>query len=331
MHVSPSSESSAVAAESVMDPWSSGQATVSVAWPAVSWRNAVVGVAAIFFLLVTASMRWEYAQRHDVRNAARTQLQLLPNGSVVRPMALGYHHVAADLLWLNIVQVLGERDMRQADYAWLYHAFDVVTTLDPHYVYAYDAGGVVLAELAGRVDWSDRLLEKGIAANPSAWRLPFQKGFNAFFHEQDYVGAADAMAMAARLPGRPAYVPELAARLYVEGKQPALALDFLDVMERHTDDAQVLAVLERRKAEVMVERDLDLLTQAAERFRGRTGQWPVALAELVRSGDIETIPIEPFGGTYRIDAARELVVNSTHPHRMHLHRAADALWSIMGE
>jgi hypothetical protein len=280
-----------------------------------------LALAAVLLLLTAIGLRWEFAQRHDAMADARAQLRLLPNGAFVKPMVLGYHHVAADLLWLSIVQVLGERDVRQAEYEWLFHALDVATTLDPHYVYAYDIGGVVLAELAGRVDWSNTLLEKGLAANPEAWRLPFQLGFNAFFHQQDYVRAADYMATAARLPGRPVYVPELAARLYVEGKQPALALDFLDVMARQTDDAQVLTVLERRKAEVIVERDLTLLEEAVQRYTARMGRGPDTFDALIQAGDLVALPVEPFGGAYRLDSERGTVASTTHQNRMRLYHA----------
>jgi hypothetical protein len=282
-----------------------------------------LGSAAMLLLLGAMGLRWEFAQRHDAMADARMQLRLLPNGALVKPMVLGYHHVAADLLWLNIVQVLGERDVRQADYEWLFHALGVATTLDPHYVYAYDVGGVVLAELAERVDWSNALLEKGMAANPGAWRLPFQLGFNAFFHQQDYVRAADYLAVAARLPGRPAYVPELAARLYVEGKQPALALDFLDVMERQTVDVHVLAVLERRKAEVRLERDLTMLEDAAQRYTVRMGHRPSTLDALIHAGDLMALPVEPFGGAYRLGLEHGTVVSTTHPSRLRLHHAPD--------
>ncbi len=304
-------------------PWTSGHAPVPAAWSRASWRAMVLALAALLLLLAAVGLRWDFTQKHDAIADARTQLRLLPNGSFVKPMVLGYHHVAADLLWLNIVQVLGEQAVQQADYEWLFHALDVVTTLDPHYVYAYDIGGVVLAELAGRVDWSNRLLEKGLAANPEAWRLPFQLGFNAFFHQQDYIRAADYMAIAARLPGRPAYVPELAARLYVEGKQPVLALDFLDVMAQQTDDAQVLAVLERRKAEVVLERDLAMLEEAVQRYTARMARHPDTFDMLIQAGDLEFLPIEPFGGAYRLDAAHGTVVSTTHQNRMRLHHAPD--------
>ena len=323
MHLSPSHQSTAASAGASTAPSTAGHVPVHVTWPRVPWCAMALGSAAVLLLLAAMGLRWEFAQRHDAMADARTQLRLLPNGAFVKPMVLGYHHVAADLLWLNIVQVLGEREVRQADYEWLFHALDVATTLDPHYVYAYDVGGVVLAELAGRVDWSNALLEKGLAANPEAWRLPFQLGFNAFFHQQDYVRAADYMAIAARLPGRPAYVPELAARLYVEGKQPALALDFLDVMKRQTDDVHVLAVLERRKAEVIVERDLAVLEEAVKGYTARMGRGPETFDALIHGGDLAALPVEPFGGAYRLDPEGGTVVSTTHPSRLRLHHAPD--------
>lgn len=290
----------------------------------VPWGVLALPFCAALLLVASAGLHMLLGQRFDAMTTVREELAQLPQGEVLQPMLLGYDHLGADLLWLKIVQVLGEREVRASDYAWLAHALDVVTTLDPQYVYAYDVGGVALAELAGRVDWSNALLEKGLAANPDAWRLPFQLGFNAFFHQHDYARAADYMALAARLPGRPAYVTELAARLYVEGKQPSAALHFLDVMAAQTQDAAVLAVLERRKAEVIIERDLDELDLALQRYVRRVGHVPSSLNELVRSGELGAVPVEPFGGTYIFDAERQRVVSSTHPQRLRLHHAPDA-------
>lgn len=253
----------------------------------------------------------------------RDELVVLPRGEVVRSLALGFNQVVADVLWLKVVQVLGQPNVSVSDYEWLAHALDVITTVDPQFVSAYDIGGTALAELAGRADWSNALLEKGIAANPQVWRLPFQMGFNLFFHQHEYVRAAEYMARAATLPGRPAYVPELAARLYVEAQQPATALQFLNVMAAQTQDHAVLTVLERRRREVMIERDVALLDRAVDLYRTQTGRHPSSLHELVQSRLIPAIPAEPFGGTYLYDLDRERVISSTHPQRMHLYQAPD--------
>lgn len=264
----------------------------------------------------------------DKRNGQMTrveELRLLPRGEVMKPALLGYHHLGADVIWLRIIQVIGEQKAGAKDYEWLAHALDVVTTLDPQYVYAYDAGGTVLTELAGRVDLSNQLLEKGIRANPLAWRLPFILAYNCFFYLEDYVRAAEYMSQAARLPGRPPFVPELAARLYVEGRNPTFALRYLEVMIRETQEEQGRAVLENRYKEVLIEWHIQVLDQAVEKYVKKIGTPPSTLSDLVTQGLLSDLPKEPFDGEYRLDPETGHVTSTTHPERMRLYRPSDAI------
>ncbi len=281
---------------------------------------ALVGLTFCLLLSLIVWLQHELEQRIGRIAQSREQLRLLPSGDVLKPALLGYHHLAADVLWLQVVQVLGQKEIPQPDYEWAYHALDVITTLDPRYVYAYDAGGIVLAELAGDIESSNRLLKKGLAANPEAWRLAFQLGFNHFFHLHDYRAAADYMAVAAQLPGRPAYVPELAARLYAEAKHPDLALHFLASMRQSTSDPSVIEALDRRRDEVLIERDLVMIEQAVGRYWKRHGRYPLSLAVLADERLLDRIPVEPFGGTYELDVETGQVWSSTHPRRLRLFR-----------
>ena len=281
----------------------------------------LAGLVFCVLLSLIIWLRQELDHRIGGVAQSREQLRLLPRGEVLKPALLGYHHLAADVLWLQVVQVLGQKEIPQPDYEWAYHALDVITTLDPRYVYAYDAGGIVLAELAGEIDWSNRLLKKGLAANPDAWRLAFQLGFNHFFHLGDYRAAADYMAVAAQLPGRPSYVPELAARLYAEARHPDLALQFLASMRQSTNDPSVIEALDRRRDEVLIERDLDTIEQAVAHYWERHGRYPVTLAALVDEHLLTRIPLEPFGGTYQLDVETGQVRSSTHSRRLRLFRA----------
>ena len=270
-----------------------------------------LAVGGSFFLQQELDLR-----RGDVRVES---LRFLPRGEYLKPVLLGYHHLAADVLWLRMVQVLGERNVTAQDYEWLYHALDVITTLDPQYVYAYQVGGIVLTELAQRVDLSNRLLEKGLQANPAAWQIPFYLGYNHFFFLEDYRRAADYMAQAARLPGRPSYAPLLAARLYAQAGNPNTALDFLRAMWHQTQDKQSKEALELRIKEVTIERDIGLLEEAVGRYRTREGRTPTVLADLVARGILHAIPPEPFGGVYRLDPKTGAITSSTHPERLRVH------------
>ena len=293
--------------------------------PMPSWLGGMLlGLAAAVFLATVLSLQIELDQRHDEQAGRIESLRLLPRGEVLRPALIGFHHLGADLIWLKIVQVLGEQVVTEQDYEWLHHALDVVTTLDPQYSYAYDAGGTILAELAHRVDWSNQLLEKGLKANPAAWRIPFVLGFNYFFHLNDYVKAGEYMGQAAKIPGRPLYVDTLAARLYVEGGNPLLALQYLEAMIRQTEDPQLRAIYEDKYKEVLIARDLDTMDQALARYRQTRGRNPQTLVDLLKEGSLGSVPEEPFGGEYRMNPETGEIESSTHRERLRLHRPPGA-------
>lgn len=289
------------------------------------WTQAVLATITAG-LLLSAIVGLQYDL--DKRNTQATrveELRLLPRGEVMKPALLGYHHLGADVIWLRVIQVIGEQKAGAKDYEWLAHALDVVTTLDPQYVYAYEAGGTVLTELASRVDLSNQLLEKGIRDNPLAWRLPFSLAYNYFFYLDDYVRAADYMSQAARLPGRPAFVPELAARLYVEGRNPTFALRYLEVMIRETQEEQGRAVLENRYKEVLIEWHIQVLDRAVQQYVEKIGTAPSTLKDLVTQGLLTDLPKEPFDGEYWLDRTTGQVTSTTHSERMRLYRPSDAI------
>jgi hypothetical protein len=126
-------------------------------------------------------------------------------------------------------------------------------------------------------------------------------GFTHYFSLGDAVAGGGAMAEAARLPGSPAYLPGLASRMLTEAREPEAALKLLEPIVTQESDPARRAVLERRIREVTVERDLQTLERAVEKYREKTGAVPENLPDLVREGILEGIPPEPNGGRYVID------------------------------
>ncbi len=62
-------------------------------------------------ILLLASVGWlqgELDQRQDRTMVQIEGLAQLPNGKYLKPALLGYHHLGADVLWLRLVQVVGE-------------------------------------------------------------------------------------------------------------------------------------------------------------------------------------------------------------------------------
>ena len=240
----------------------------------------------------------------------------LPKGEYLKPALLGYHHLGADILWLRLVQVVGNKRNSEDEYEWMYHALDVITTLDPRYTYAYYAGGIILGDLANRPDLSIRLLRKGVSANPEVWNLPFLLGYNYYFLLGDPTNGAAYIMQAARLPDAPAYLSGLATRMAAEAGSPDTALAFLDARLLDTQDPEMREVLAYRMKEVIIERDLRTLEHAVEAYRSQQRVFPGTLADLVVAGALPNLPQEPFGGDYRLDAKTGSVSSSTHPERL---------------
>ena len=290
-----------------------------------SWlKGALLGAIITVALGSVALIQQGLELRRDRTALHIEELRFLPPGQYLKPVLLGYHHLAADVLWLRVIQVIGKRDTMPQDYEWLYHALDVITTLDPQYDYAYQVGGIVLTQLADRVDLSNKILEKGLEENPAVWQIPFYLGFNQFFYLHDYAQAAEYMTRASRLPGHPPYLPFLATRLYAEAGSPETALTFLTAMWRQTQDEQVKELLEYRMKEVIIERDIRILEDAVGRYREQEEHAPPTLSALVNRDILREIPAEPFGGEYRLNPTTGEISSSTHPERLRLHRRGES-------
>lgn len=248
------------------------------------------------------------------------ELSQLPRGEFLKPALLGYHHLGADVLWLNMLQVLGKKRNTADEYEWIYHAIDVITTLDPRYAYAYYIGGVVLTSLADRVDLSNRILEKGCRENPEEWNLPFLLGYNHYFVLGDAAKGAESIGRAARIPGAPTFLPGLATRMYAEAGNPDVALEFLEALWKENPDVVIREKLATRAKEVVIERDVRSLERAVQRYREKHGRYPARLTDLIDEGQLTAIPEEPFGGAYLLDAKTGRVTSSTHPERLKVFR-----------
>lgn len=125
----------------------------------------------------------------------------------------------ADAYWLQTIQYYGEHVATDGEFEQLKPMLDLVTELSPRHVRAYLFGAYALLD-AGRGNDAYRLLERGFRENPDAWQLATNAGILMYSYGPEDVKrkvAADWFAKAARVPGAPAYVSRVAARLLGEG------------------------------------------------------------------------------------------------------------------
>jgi len=238
------------------------------------------------------------------------QFMYLPDGEYLKVASLGYRELVADILWIQAIQVMGERKVSETAGHWLYRALDIITTVDPKFVRVYQAGGLALTTLVVLPEESNRLLKKGMLHNPGEWELPFLLGINYYFELYDDAKAAEYISQASRLPRAPQILSTLAANLYVSAKSPQQAVDLLSAVYQTTTDEKAKQLLEQRLKVVIVERDLQLLEQAIERYRGLHGRLPDGIDDLVGPGLLRELPIEPSGGRYLYDSRTGSVSSS---------------------
>jgi hypothetical protein len=257
------------------------------------------------------------SERNAVARAE--QLAYLPQGEYLRLAVLGYRQVVADLIWLQAVQHIGVARDTQLGYRWTYHAVDVLTDLDPTFVPPYQATGLFLGVLVGHHEEGLSILSKGMRHNPAIWQLPFLAGYISYYELCNPVAGGEYLRIAAQVPGAPAYLPRLAARMTVESGDPTAALEFLDRFSHSVTDERVREALAQRMKEIVQEKDLLFLEESIRRYRAKYGHVPAKVEDLMLHGVIQQLPVDPIGGQYQIDSLTGAVSSSSKRERLRIH------------
>lgn len=272
----------------------------------------VVGLSLVVCMVELATALDQ--RRNAVTRAA--QLAYLPKGEYLKLAVLGYRQLAADIIWLQVVQHIGAKTASQQGNSWTYHAVNVLTDLDPHFVPSYQATGVFLGVLVGHQDEAIAILSKGMRQNPEVWQLPFLAGYIAYYELCDPVAGSKFLRVAAQVPGAPAYLPKLAARMTVTTGDSDAALEFLDRFARSASDERLREALALRMREILQERDLRLLESSISRYHEKYQRFPSKPDDLVLGGVLHDLPSDPLGGEYHIDFMTGKVSASSRQERL---------------
>jgi tetratricopeptide (TPR) repeat protein len=202
-------------------------------------------------------------------------------------------------LFLKTATFVGGRSgagqlMSAADWDYVISSLDVVTDLDPYFSDPYVLAEGLLAWEAGMPAEANRLIKKGIEHRTWDWRLNFFVGFNYFYFLQDYASASDYIMAAAQMPGSPAYLKTLGARLAYYGGQSRTALLFLEQMLEDAADPMMQQRLEKRH--LALQRAV-IIEDALEQFKQKEGRVP-EFVELVDAGYLNELPADPYGGEW---------------------------------
>jgi hypothetical protein len=231
---------------------------------------------------------------------------------VARPFAFGMRSLAADLTFLETIQVHGARKNNQPEREAQHddrlqaRLLTYTTNLDEKFAGAYRYAGTTLprhtldGKAYGVLDaWS--LLRKGARERPDDWKIAFELGFIEAYYLGQMADAAEHLAAAARQPHAPAYLGLLATRLAADAGDLGIAQQMAETMAAEASDDEARQDWTTRLLDLKMERTLRAIDAAAKRYQVRTGARPPSVEALLAAQDLPPLPPEPHGGRFVLD------------------------------
>jgi len=225
--------------------------STTVALGAVRRRMTYAWLLALVFGAMAAQLAG-LAYRNLPRPRPLEELSYYPSGRHLGPAMLGHSESAADLAWLRAVQYYGEHRATDNRFDRMDHVFDILTSLAPGFQSAYVFGAFALAQEGGDFDRAERLMLKGIAANPRSGALAFQLGFLYYVRpgERDLRHAAEYFEQAARQADAPPQSARFAAYAHQASGNLQVAYALWSDVHRNSPNRYLRDIAEREMARI---------------------------------------------------------------------------------
>lgn len=219
-------------------------------------KRTIVEIAALALLLalVFASARSVEELSTEKR---RLEVLYLPSGEFLDQASLGYRNLAADILWVKAVQYYGGYRLGCNDLALFSHLVDVITDLDPQFIFAYLFGGLVIAEDLGYFEEGMAFIKKGIENNPTDWWLVFELGFLNYVYARDFETAAHYFELASRLPGADEIAKRFAAFVSARAGHTQTSIAMWEELSRTSDNPYIRQMAEDYMDKLKTQLDTD--------------------------------------------------------------------------
>ena len=221
---------------------------------ATAWAVALVCGAAAYALAGTA-------HRMVPRANALEELFYYPSGQHLHAAVFGHDEAAADLAWLRAVQYYGEHRSTDGRFDRMPHVFDILTTLSPRFVSPHVFGAFAMAQEGRDFEAAEKLMQKGLDANPTSGRLAFELGFLYYVRPggRELRRAAEYFEQASRQPDGPPASARFAAFARQHAGDLRVAYELWSAVLRDSPN---------RYLREMAERNLARIREAVESGRG---------------------------------------------------------------
>ena len=273
-------------------------------------RRAAITLA-ILAVAAASAQAGRRLDRARQTGTASAQVLYLPSGRYLKVASLGFPELLADLVYIWSIQYYGNYDASDR-FQYLEHVYgSVISELDPHYIDPYLVGSLIMSIEAQDHEMALRLLDKGIAANPREWILPFEAGFTCYDSLGDHARAARYFEQAMRIEGAPGAIRRLHAEMFNRMGDRRTSLAYWREVYQEASNDYVKDVSWRHVHDLTIEVHLEDLRAAVQEYRRRFDSWPPDLKALPRAGLLEEVPVDPDGRPYRYDRSTGAVASQS--------------------
>jgi len=261
---------------------------------------------------VAGLSRWLDSHRPPTDSKIEEE-QLYLNATTAKRISLGFNGLAADWYWMRSLQYVGRKiigvpenipidSLGQLNLKLLAPLLDTATTLDPQFMEPYQYAAVVLPDID--LPQAIRITRKGIAANPSAWRLYQHLGY-IYWQQRDFQVAGEAYAQGSKLPGAPPWMEAMKAKMASEGGSRDLAREIYGRMYEQAADVNVKEMARKRLLQLDSLDQRDRLRKVLSAYQSKVGRCPSSWKEIepvLRALRMELdsagAPLDPAGTAY---------------------------------
>ncbi|HKP81902.1 MAG TPA: hypothetical protein VJT69_07780 [Pyrinomonadaceae bacterium] len=257
----------------------------------------VVGMACAMLLL-----RWTDTLRPPADpNAIDESLYL--NGKTARRISLGFNGLMADWYWMRSLQYVGKKiittpedvqidRLGKLNLKLLAPLLDTATTLDPEFMDPYEYAAMVLPGVD--VQQAIRITQKGIDANPNAWKLYHHLGY-IYWQQRDYQAASEMYGRGAQIPGAPAWMEVMKAKMVGDGGSRATAREIYKQMYEQAGEERVKDMARKRLLQLDSFDQRDILRKLFADYKTRSGKCPDSWREIEPVLRALRIPVDQSG------------------------------------
>jgi tetratricopeptide (TPR) repeat protein len=247
-------------------------------------------------------MRWIDTLRPPVDpNVVNESLYL--DGKAAKRISLGFNGLAADWYWMRSLQYVGRKiinhpddvpldSLSQLNLKLLAPLLDTATTLDPEFLDPYEYAAIVLP--AVDVEQAIRITQKGIQANPQAWRLYQHLGY-IYWQQHNYQLASETYGRGAQVPGAPPWMEAMKAKMAADGGSRSTARDIYTRMFEQSNEERVKDMARKRLVQLDSLDQRDGLRKILNAYQARLGRCPNSWKELAHVFAAVGVPVDASG------------------------------------